>query len=696
MPLRPKPWIAGASPTPHGGPQAAELTALGISPEQVIDFSVNINPFGPPPGVREAVARAAVERYPDPEATGLRRLLASRLGVGLHSILAGNGTTELIRLVALCYLGPGDTALIPQPAFGEYEAACRLAGAQVIKPWAREADGFVPDVAELVGLVKRHRPRVLFLGNPANPAGCYLSRQSVEALLEASPECLVALDEAFVSFIEGAWPATELLSYPNLVLLRSMTKDYALAGLRLGYAVAPEPVIAVLRRACPPWNVNAAALAAGEAALQDDRFLVESMRKIREVKETLAAELVRLGLAPVPSPAPFLLVKVGDATALHRSLLREGILVRDCASFGLPQYIRLGPRPEADCRRLLSALGGLGRTLKGNFFGQKSSPRKARRTYRHFTMASWRPAVPGAVVLAPGSCGELVQGTMDGIHFHISCPVDLFSRVTVSLAPEGPLSCPVDCPKAGAALRAVLARNGEGGWAGQLSVASPIPRGKGMASSTADILGAVAAAGLALGVTIGPEEIARIALSIEPTDGTIFPGVVLFDHRGGRLLRHLGTPPPLDIVVLDFGGEVDTIEFNRIDRSALLRSLEPQAAEAAALVEAGIRQGDTARIGEGATLSALAHQQVSYKPYLEKVLALGREAGAVGVCVGHSGTVVGALVDPRQRCREEVARFLKARLSAIQRVFLVSLIGGGYRPYSKEADVAAGAGDKAD
>ncbi len=356
MPLTPKPWIGEAHPTTHGGPDVTEMEALGLSPEEVVDFSVNINPFGPPPGVREAVATAPVERYPDPEATGLRRLLASRLRVGMENLVLGNGATELIRVVALCYLGPGDTALVPQPAFGEYEVACKLAGAAVLKPWAREEAGFVPDVAGLVALVKQHRPRVLFLGNPANPAGCYLDRAAIEALVKADPGCLVAVDEAFVSFVEDAWPSLELLHHPNLVLLRSMTKDYALAGLRLGYAVAPTEVIAVLRRVCPPWNVNAAALSAGEAALKDEGFLTDSMKRIREAREVMATGLSGLGLAPVPSPAPFLLVRVGDAAGLRRFLLKQGILVRDCASFGLPGYIRIGPRPLADCQRLIEAL----------------------------------------------------------------------------------------------------------------------------------------------------------------------------------------------------------------------------------------------------------------------------------------------------------------------------------------------------
>ena len=161
-------------------------------------------------------------------------------------------------------------------------------------------------------------------------------------------------------------------------------------------------------------------------------------------------------------------------------------------------------------------------------------------------------------------------------------------------------------------------------------------------------------------------------------------------------MKHLGPPPPLHIVVLDFGGQVDTVEFNQADYTSLLRSLEPRTAEAAALVEEGILKGDVALIGQGATLSALGHQAVLPKPYLERVLALAGETGAVGVCAAHSGTVVGVLLDPRKQSREEVARFLRGRLPGVEHMFLVSLIGGGYRPGNKEADVTAGAGNRTD
>lgn len=297
-----------------------------------------------------------------------------------------------------------------------------------------------------------------------------------------------------------------------------------------------------------------------------------------------------------------------------------------------------------------------------------------------------------ATVLAPGSCGELVQGTREGIPFHISCPIDLFSRVTLRLTPTLPLITPASCPKAAAALKGTLKLLRREGWGGSLAIASPLPRAKGMASSTADVMGAVDAAALALGHPLPREDVARLALDIEPSDGTLFSGVVLFDHRGGRLLEPLSPPPPLDILVLDFGGEVDTLEFNRVDRRALLRSLEPQANGAVALVKEGFQKGDPALIGQGATLSAMAYQQVLFKEPLEKVIALSREVGAVGVNVAHSGTVIGLLLDPRRTRREEVAAFLRPRLPGLEGMFLCSLIGGGSRPVKERNHAPAGSG----
>jgi histidinol-phosphate aminotransferase len=169
-------------------------------------------------------------------------------------------------------------------------------------------------------------------------------------------DSLVVLDEAYIAFTEDTWASLDLIGWENLVILRSMTKDYALAGLRLGYAVAAESIISVLKRVRPPWNVSSVAQAAGVFALKADGYFEACAMKIKEAKEFLLEELKHLGFSPLPSQANFFLVKVGDAARFRQALLEKGILVRDCTSFGLPSYIRLAPCTIAECQRLLAAI----------------------------------------------------------------------------------------------------------------------------------------------------------------------------------------------------------------------------------------------------------------------------------------------------------------------------------------------------
>jgi histidinol-phosphate aminotransferase len=354
--LRPKQNIDKLIPTAHGGINYLELEKLGISPEDVLDFSVSINPFGPPPGIKDAISQAPIDRYPDSEATELRLLLASKLEVTPDNLLIGSGSTELIRLVATAYFGAEDLVILPQLTYSDYEIACYLVGAQVMKqPMVEEAD-FRLNVAETADLIRKQRPKGAFLCNPNNPTSQYLSRGEVETILSAAKGSLVVLDEAYIAFTENTWLSLDLIGRNNLVVLRSMTKDYALAGLRLGYAVAAESIISVLKRVRPPWNVSSVAQAAGILALKADGYLETCGMKIREAKEFLVKGLAGLGLSPLSSQASFFLVKVSDATKLSQTLLKKGILVRDCSSFGLPNYIRLAPRTIAECQRLLATI----------------------------------------------------------------------------------------------------------------------------------------------------------------------------------------------------------------------------------------------------------------------------------------------------------------------------------------------------
>lgn len=343
----------------HGGIDHAEMEALGLKPEEILDFSANLNPFGPPQQVRKALARADISSYPDSRSFRLRKALAEKLGLEIDNIIAGSGSTEIMRLAALAFFKAGDKALIVGPAFGEYEAACRIAGAEAIKYTLRAEDSFNIRVSELRKTMEKTSPAGLFMANPGNPTGCYYSRDLVEKLIDLCKDTLFVLDEAYISFVEPAetrWHSLDLIKNNRLLILRSMTKDYALAGLRLGYGIAGKEIIAALQRICPPWNVNVMAQEAGLCAIKSDSYLAKSLDKIRKERAYLIEGLKALGMSPLASSANFFLIKTGSGARWRRELLRKKILVRDCASFGLPEYIRISVRKRDECDRLLAAM----------------------------------------------------------------------------------------------------------------------------------------------------------------------------------------------------------------------------------------------------------------------------------------------------------------------------------------------------
>lgn len=329
---------------------------LGIAPRDILDFSANLNPFGPPPGVMEVFRQVDISHYPDSEARYLRHSLAERLGISSDNILVSSGSTELIRLATLAYFGMDDKALIIEPTYGEYEIACRIAGASVVKQQISASDDFLPNLDKTIELIRQHRPKGIFICNPNNPTGRYLTKADFERILYAAEGFLVILDEAYVSFVDNPWSALDMVERTDLLILHSMTKNYAMAGLRLGYGVAKREIITTLRRVCPPWNVNALAQKAGIIALAKEGYLERCQAKLRKAKTYLVAELSSLGLPPLPSEANFFLVEVGDASWFRRELLERGMLVRDCTSFGLPQYIRIAPRTLSECRILVAAI----------------------------------------------------------------------------------------------------------------------------------------------------------------------------------------------------------------------------------------------------------------------------------------------------------------------------------------------------
>lgn len=334
----------------HGGLDEREIAALGLDPASVLDLSANLHPDGPSEAVLAAARSARLDRYPPADAGPLRDAIAEHERVDPACVLPTPGATAAIHLAARALLGPGDAAAILGPAFGEYAAAVRVAGARVVAVEAAPPD-FTPrvDAGALEGC------RAVFLANPNNPTGSHLSRAAIEAAL-AGGRTLV-LDAAYEAFVDGGWDTVDLVrDGADALVVRSMTKLHAIPGVRLGYLVGPPTLITRVARLQHSWALDAVAHAVGPVALSEHGARVARLRDAWATRERLRDALVGAGVRVAPSLANFLLVEVGNAALTRRALLGRGILVRDCASFGLSGWIRIAVPSAADEARVADAL----------------------------------------------------------------------------------------------------------------------------------------------------------------------------------------------------------------------------------------------------------------------------------------------------------------------------------------------------
>jgi len=338
----------------HGGPRLAELRALGVDPARLVDYSVNVNPYGPCPAVLEAIRRAPVDRYPDPDATEVREALGARWHVPPGRVAFGNGASELLWTLAAAVLR-GRRLLVVEPAFGEVRAAAEAAGAQVLAWRSGEERGFVPDVDAISEVLRRERAGAVALCTPASPTGAALAHDDVLRLARAHEDVLFLLDESFLA-LSDRYEDLERSLPDHVLRLRSLTKDHAVPGVRAGYLLAPEPIVLAIDAARPAWPTGTLAQAAGCAAIASEAFVAESRERLRADRRALEAGLRALGVEPFPSVAPYLAFRCADSGALRRRLLARHVLVRDCASFGLPGIVRVAVRPAPERERLLAAL----------------------------------------------------------------------------------------------------------------------------------------------------------------------------------------------------------------------------------------------------------------------------------------------------------------------------------------------------
>ena len=336
----------------HGGLRPAELRALGLDPANVLDFSVNVNPFGPAPGLLAVLSAYDPSSYPDREVSELRTVLAQLNGVDLEQVVVGNGTAELIWIAGHALLRERRVVIIG-PTFGEYRRAAEVVGAQVDELILSPPD-FTMETADILTRLQAAKPDVVFLCNPNNPTGRLLSDPEVAEIASACAPGILILDEAYRAFVTldpFAPPPAE-----NCVVMRSMTKDFAIPGLRLGYALAAPERAAQLARFQPPWSVSGAAQAAGSAGLAELDYLRQTLEQTRHLAEELQSGLWAIGAQVVSSSTHYCLVDVsayGGGTSWRRRLLPYGLQVRDCTSFGLPDYVRVGARLPEQNNRLL-------------------------------------------------------------------------------------------------------------------------------------------------------------------------------------------------------------------------------------------------------------------------------------------------------------------------------------------------------
>ncbi len=342
----------------HGGLDADELAQHGIDASEAIDFSSNVLPSGPSESVRIAVQSASLDRYPDRECRLLRNELARRYNVDAQRLLIGNGCSELIHLIATALLSAGDSVLIVGPTFAEYERASRIAGGAIVHVDSDPESEFAVPVDKIEEALDYHEYAAVWICNPNNPTGQSIASSRIEDWMMQYPQTMFIIDESYIEFAEQT---NSLIGRDaeNLVVLRSMTKAYSLAGVRLGFAWLSSTLLQTVVERRVPWTVSSVAQAAGIAVLRDPGHYECAMSRLHVAKRELMSTLTALSMRLTPSDTGFFLLHVDDAIRVRESLLEEGMVVRDCQSFGLTGYLRIAVLDQASNQQLSSALARL-------------------------------------------------------------------------------------------------------------------------------------------------------------------------------------------------------------------------------------------------------------------------------------------------------------------------------------------------
>jgi histidinol-phosphate aminotransferase len=351
-------YVREIAPYQPGKPISELARELGLDPAGIIKLASNENPRGVSPRAMQAIKAALddLARYPDGNGFELKQALCRRYGVALENIVLGNGSNDVLDLAARAFLAPGLEAIYSQHAFAVYPLATQSIGATGIEVRARD---FAHDLAAMLKAVTL-RTRVVFLANPNNPTGTLIRADDLLAfLLELPPTVVVVLDEAYHEYLPDALRADSigwLAQFPNLIVTRTFSKAYGLAGLRVGYALAHPGVADLMNRVREPFNVNSLSLAGAAAGLEDREFVRESFELNQSGMRRVTQGLGALGLKFIPSFGNFVSFRVPDTAGVFKRLLARGVIVRPIASYGMPDYLRVTIGLEAENERFLEAL----------------------------------------------------------------------------------------------------------------------------------------------------------------------------------------------------------------------------------------------------------------------------------------------------------------------------------------------------
>ena len=350
------PYIRAISAYQPGKPITQLAREMGIPVESIVKLASNENPLGMSPKAKAALEKAiaTLERYPDD--FELKQALADHTGLGMERIVLGNGSNDVLDLIARVFLAPGRSAIFAQHAFAVYPLASLSAGAELI---AVPAKDFGHDLGAMLAAI-RPDTRLIWIANPNNPTGTFLPYPQIRSFLQAvPPDVVVVLDEAYNEYIppaERIETSAWLAEFSNLVITRTFSKIYGLAGLRIGYALASAGVADLMNRVRQPFNCNNLALAAAIAALDDHQFVAQSYALNRSGMEQIVGGLKRLGFTHIPSHGNFVTFKAGDAAVVNQKLLRQGVIVRPIAGYGMPEWLRVTIGTESENARFLEAL----------------------------------------------------------------------------------------------------------------------------------------------------------------------------------------------------------------------------------------------------------------------------------------------------------------------------------------------------